>query len=63
VGRGWWGKLKLKLTQPQVELEAWDEPGKNKIKKTRPAKLTVMFVAIYKIKTVSRNKQTNIKLI
>ena len=29
-GGGWWEKLKLKLTQPQVELEAWAELGKKR---------------------------------
>ena len=28
-GGGRWGKLKLKLTQPQVEIEAWAEIGEN----------------------------------
>ena len=27
---GWLDQLKLRLTQPQVELEAWAELGKNK---------------------------------
>ena len=29
---GWLDKLKLRLTQPQVELEAWAELGKNRVK-------------------------------
>ena len=28
-GGGWLDQLKLRLTQPQVELEAWAELGKN----------------------------------
>ena len=34
-GGGWWEKLKLKLTQPQVELEAWAELGKKHRYSTR----------------------------